>query len=168
MAIRIALAIVIVAGCTMVGKSMSASLRRRVRILGEVIRGTKKLRIHMTGMLETLPQALRKTDCEVFNAISERMEQNISAAAAWKGFRNVECKRGGLLDALSKRDLDILEQLFEYLGTRGSREQEIDLQNAEFALAEQMEGAKLQLSEREKLYVSISFMVGLMLAIVVV
>jgi len=168
MGARIVFAVFIVIGCTMFGRSMSAAARRRVNVLERLIRGLKMLRIHMSGMLERLSDALAATGCELMTTVGHEMRNDITAKESWMNVKEKTSSRGGMLDALTERDLGIMDDLFENLGTGGRREQEIIILNTLKRLGEQLESAKLQLSERERLYVSVGFLIGLMIALAVI
>lgn len=168
MEIRIMLAVCVVAGSTLFGRSLSSCARRRVVVLDRLIRGTKMLRIHMSGMLENVSEALKLAGYEVFAEIGHEMEKGLSAKDAWYAKKPVFSKRCGPFDALQAKDTEVLDELFEHLGQSGRREQEVVLQSALKRLCEQRESAALQLSEKERLYVSVGFIIGLMLALVVI
>lgn len=168
MGMRIIFAVFIVCGCVLLGKSLSSAMHRRVSTLERLIRGTKMLRIHMSGMLELVSEALSATNCEAFAAVGQEMRNSGSAKQAWQKIRRKMLARGGYLDALSKRDCEILDDLFDNLGASGRREQEIIILSSIRRFEEQLHGAKIQLNERDRLNISIGFLIGLIIALAVV
>lgn len=165
---RIALALCLVMGSTFIGQALSASSRRRVALLKNWILGVKMLRIHMSGMLETVDKALRMTDCPAMVQVSENMQNGQSAATAWQSLREKLCRHGNALDALKTSDREVLDNLFENLGQTGRSAQSMHLQSILKQLSDQLENARMQLSECQRLYVTVGFLVGLMLALVVI
>lgn len=165
---RIVLALCLVTGCTFIGQAMSASARRRVALLKNWIHGVKMLRIHMSGMLETVDKALRMTDCPAMVQVSENMQNGQSAAVVWQGLREKLCRHGNALDALKAGDREVLDNLFENLGQTGRSAQSMHLQFVIKQLSDQLDNARLQLSECQRLYVTVGFLTGLMLALVVI
>ena len=168
MGTRVILAIVLVVACTLLGRAMGNALRRRVTLLDNLIEGVKMLRLHMSGMLERVSDALAATNCSVFVETGREMEAGLSAHAAWEKIMPDKIARGGELDALSGRDRDIIGNLFDNLGEVSRREKEIIIHGIIKQIYDQREGAKMQLSERERLYTSVGFLLGLMFAIAVI
>jgi len=168
MAIRIVLAVCIVLGCTLFGRALSNAARRRVAVLNRLIRGVKMVRIHITGMLEKVSDALKMSGCDVFIVIGYEMEKGKSAKEAWNAKSEDFMKRCSPLDSLTDKDVELLNDLFSNLGESSRREQEMFLESIIKGLCEQRDGAKVQLNEKEQLYVSVGFIIGLMLALVVI
>lgn len=168
MGARIILAIFIVVGCTLAGKSMSAALRRRLTVLDQMIHSVKMLRIHMSGMLESVERALEITNFDAFAKVSQEMTGGLSAQEAWTRAKEYLLRRGGYLDALAESDVSVIDGLFEDLGQMSRQTQEVRFQNILKNLAEQREAARLIQNERERLYVTVGFLLGIMLALVVI
>ena len=129
------------------------------------------LRIHMTGMLQPVQCALEKSACPLMKRVAEGMRQGRSASDAWQAARDSALRRGGPGDALLPDDLATLDTLFRQLGQSGREEQEAQeaLLGASLeAVTRLRDGALKKAGEADRLYVSLGFLVGLMLALIVI
>jgi stage III sporulation protein AB len=165
---RIALAVCVVLGSTLCGKAASDAVRRRYRVLSTLAEDLQALRIHMTGMLMPVQCALEKTGCAVMRRVAEGMRTGCSAAEAWQAVRGGVLRRGGPADALSAEDLLALDALFGQLGQSGREEQEALLGASAQAVGRLRDGALKKAGEADRLYVSLGFLIGLMLALIVI
>jgi len=166
--IRIVFALGIILGCTLFGKTMSGTLRRRVSVLNDLIRGVNLLRIHMCERLTCVQDALRSSGCQSFVCVGRKMESGFSAGEAWDLSKKVLLSRGGVLDSLSVDNLEVMNSLFDKMGEMNRQEQDVSLRSTLDQLKKQYESARVQLSERERLYISVGFLTGLMIALSVI
>jgi len=163
---RWVLALSIIIGCAMCGRSLAGSSRRRASLLEGLVRGVKLLRVHMTGMFEPLAQSLSRTEVPTFDAVADAMRGGMSANDSWEAVKRREFRRGGMLDALTREDQQALDELFSRLGESGRDAQDILLDGASKRLAENLESARVRAREAEKLYGSLGLLTGLMLALI--
>jgi len=165
---RIALAVCVVLGSTLCGKAAADAARRRYRVLSALAADLQTLRIHMTGMLQPVQFALEKTDCAVLKRVAEGMRQGCSAAEAWRAVRESAVRRGGPADALAADDITALDALFGQLGQSGREEQEALLDASLQTVGRLRDKALQKAAEADRLYVSLGFLIGLMLALIVI
>ncbi len=165
---RIALAVCVVLGSTLCGKAASDAVRRRYRVLAALAEDLQTLRIHMTGMLMPVQCALEKALCPLLKRVAGAMRQGCSAADAWQAIRGPALRRGGPADALATDDLEALDALFNQLGQSGREEQEALLDASAREVARLRDGALKKAGEADRLYVTLGFLIGLMLALIVI
>lgn len=165
---RFVLALCVVTGCTLCGSAMAGAMRRRVRLLEELIRGLKVLRVHMIGMFEPVQSALKASGSAVLEALGEQMTPGVSASEAWTRIRGAGCRRDGRIDALAPEDIRTLGELFDQLGESGRDQQEILLNSACAALDRQLEQVRKRTAEADRLYISLGALTGLMIALIVI
>ena len=157
-----------VLGSTLCGRAAAEAVRRRFRVLSALAEDLQVLRIHMTGMLQPVQCALEKSACPLMKRVAEGMRQGRSASDAWQAVRDSVLRRGGSGDALSPDDLAALDALFGQLGQSGREEQEALLGASLEAVTRLRDGALQKAGEADRLYVSLGFLVGLMLALIVI
>lgn len=162
------LAICAVLGSTLCGKAASDAVRRRHRVLAALAEDLQLLRIHMTGMLMPVQCALDRAGCALMRQVAEGMRQGRSAADAWQSVRESALRRGGPADALAAEDIGALDALFGQLGQSGREEQEVLLDAAMQTVGRLRDGALKKAGEADRLYVSLGFLIGLMLALIVI
>jgi len=165
---RIALAVCVVLGSTLCGKAAADATRRRYRVLAMLAEDLQTLRIHMTGMLQPVQCALESAGCPLMKRVAEGMREGHSAAEAWQAARGSAMRRGGPADALAADDLAALDALFSQLGQSGREEQEALLGATLETVGRLRDGALKKAGEADRLYVSLGFLVGLMLALIVI
>lgn len=165
---RITLAICVVLGSTLCGKAAADAARRRYRALAALASDLQTLRVHMTGMLQPVQYALEKTDCAILKRVAEGMRRGCSAGEAWQALRESAVRRGGPADALAADDLAVLDGLFGRLGQSGREEQEALLGESLETVVRLRDGAFRKAGEADRLYVSLGFLTGLMLALIVI
>lgn len=122
----------------------------------------------MLRMLEPVSAALSGADCPILTAVGRAMPPGISAAEAWATVSAHEKRRGGIIDALTPEDRSVLDSLFEHLGETGREQQETLLTGTLQALSRNMEAARTSAGAAERLYLSLGFLTGLMLALIVI
>ena len=168
MGIRIGLALCLTAGCTLLGKSAGNAARRRSKCLEDMIRAVRLLDTHITDRCCNVSDSLMKTGYEPFVQSGAEMKNGFSAGEAWARIRQAFYGRRGILDALIARDREIVNELFDGLGGSSRQAQEVLIDSAVRYLSEQHEGARLQLAEKDRLYVTVGFLFGLILALAVI
>lgn len=157
-----------VLGSTLCGRAAAEAARRRYRVLSALTEDLQVLRIHMTGMLQPVQCALEKSACPLMKRVAEGMRQGRSASDSWQAVRDSTLRRGSPGDALSADDLAALDALFGQLGQSGREEQEALLGASLEAVTRLRDGALKKAGEADRLYVSLGFLVGLMLALIVI
>ena len=150
------------------GKAASDAVRRRYRVLAALAEDLQTLRIHMTGMLMPLQCALDRAGCALMKQVAEGMRQGRSAADAWQSIRGSVMRRGGPADALAAEDIGVLDTLFGQLGQSGREEQGVLLDASMETVNRLRESALKRAGEADRLYVSLGFLIGLMLALIVI
>lgn len=162
------LAICVVMGSTLCGRAASDAARRRYRVLAVLAEDLQSLRIHMTGMLMPVQCALDKAGCALLKRVAEGMREGRSAADAWQSIRGSALRRGGPADALAAEDLGALDALFGQLGQSGREEQGALLDTSLQMVGRLRDDALRRAGEADRLYVSLGFLIGLMLALIVI
>ena len=157
-----------VLGGTLCGKAAADAVSRRYRTLAALADDLQTLRIHMTGMLQPVQSALEKAGSPILKRVAKGMGAGISAGEAWSAIREESARRGGMADALAEEDLHALDALFAGLGQTGREEQEVLLGASLERLKQLRDSARKKAVEADRLYVSLGFLVGLMLALIVI
>ena len=165
---RIALSACIVLGSALCGRAMADATRRRAKALKALAEGLRVLKIHMTGMLEPVQCALGAANCPLLALVADGMSGGRSAADAWRAVKPGATRRGGPAEALTPPDVHVLDRLFERLGQSGRAEQGT-LIMAAIEDVEALRGeADRRAAQTGRLYTSLGFLTGLMIALIVV
>lgn len=146
---------------------MADVARRRANALRAIAEGLRVLKIHMTGMLEPVQTALVSANCPLFSLVAEGMGEGRSAGEAWREARRGAMRRGGPADALTESDIRVLDTLFDRLGQSGRAEQDTLLSGMTEEVEALRDRAAQKSIEAGKLYTSLGFLIGLMLALIV-
>ena len=165
---RIVLAICAVVGSALCGRSLAGAARRRAALLASLEEGLKALRVCMTTMFEPLRDALSRSPCRLLALIGAEMGGGTSAMQAWERVARQQRRSGGMIDALSDADIDLLNRLFAGLGLSGRDSQEVLLAGCVRAISEARQEAAAMAREVDRLYVSLGLLIGLMLALIVI
>ena len=168
MELRLILALCLVLGSALCGKALADGARRRARTLTALEEGTRRLKIHMTSLFEPVRDALERSDCPLFTLVGEAMEGGLSAGEGWLRAQRRASRRGGPIDALDEGDRQLLDRLFARLGQSGREEQEALLDASAREVARLRDGALKKAGEADRLYVTLGFLIGLMLALIVI
>jgi len=165
---RIATALCLVIASALCGKALADGVRRRAKTLEAILEGLRILRVHMIILFEPVRDALQRSECPIMVRVAEHMSNGTSAADAWTRAARQASRRGGEIDALSREDRTVLDELFSHLGESGREEQEAMLNMAIESVEAQREGALNKAREADKLYLPLGLLTGLMLALVVI
>ena len=165
---RLALALCIVIGSTLVGRTLSGSARRRAASLKEIRDGVKVLRVHTVSQFEPVRDSLRSSGCQLLAQVGDRMGEGLGSGEAWLSAKPGLCRSGGLADALSASDVQLLDRMFSQLGQSGRETQEILLSDVLLSLDQACDSARTKAGESDRLYVSLGLLTGLMLALIVI
>ena len=168
MGIRIALALCAVAGSTMIGKTMAGSLKRRAALLAELAGGLKALRLHVVSLFEPIADSLSRSECRLLEMVGRQMAEVGGADAAWATVKAKVCAPGGMADALTASDEQLLDRLFSQLGQSGRESQEALISGILQSVEEAREAARARAAQADRLYVTLGLLTGLMLALVVI
>lgn len=157
--IRLALGCAVVIFCALAGKSFGGANARRVKMLAEIMDALQMLRVHMLDRLMPLEAAMCRSQSKLLNEIGDALG-NAGAASAWQDVKARELRRGGLLDCLTLRDIEVLDCLFSALGSTGRREQRpvIDSAIKELGLLEA--AARSESGEKGRLYTTLGALAG--------
>ena len=164
---RIGLALCLVAGSTLIGKSLATSAHRRTELLKGAAAALRILRIHIVSMFEPVQNSLEQSDCLIFKQVGQKMCQGMSARTAWQEMKPRLRRRGGLADSLTSADEQVLDAIFEQLGQSGREAQDILLTGAIQSLDASQESARVLAAEADRLYVALGLLIGLMMALVI-
>lgn len=165
---RIALMACAVAACTMCGHALAGSAERRRKMLCDLLRGLRQLRIELGSVRNPLEYALRQTEFPLFISVANALSHEKNVSDAWSSVRDRECRRGGKADCLASDDLSALDRLFDHLGASGQESQLESLQSCILFLEESLSDAKERSAQIGKLYASLGFLAGLALAILMI
>lgn len=168
MGTRIALAVCVVLGCALCGRALADAARRRANALKGIAEGLRVLKIHMTGMLEPVQCALRSAKCPLFALVADNMGDGRSAGEAWQAARAPAMRRGGPAEALTASDARVLDALFDRLGQSGRAEQSALLAGAIRDVEALWDEAAKRAAETGRLYTALGFLIGMMIALIVV
>ena len=167
MAARRVLAVLLAALCTLAGRSASAALARRRRMLYDLAAALEPLKIRMLHRMLPLETALGESGESILRLVGEAMPGR-TALEAWEAVREAQAGRGGALDCLLQEDLAALGAFFSQLGASGAREQEALFARAAAELGALHAQADRLYAERAKLYTSLGALLGAALAILLV
>ena len=168
MGTRVALALCVVASCTLIGKSLAGKARRRVTALKQIADGLRNLRVNVVTMFIPMRDSLLRTDCPLLNMIGERMGEGMSAGEAWMACKPAARRNGGICDALTAADFRILDGVFVKLGQSERETQDNLLSESLRELERSVDAARAKADEADRLYVTLGRLVGLMLALIVI
>ena len=162
---RLALLALSAIGAALVGRSFAAACARRSQTLRKCMDALHILRIQMLERLLPLHAALAHARFEPLRQVGERVASGQDAAGAWRALLPSLRARGGALDCLTEEDAAALTALFDGLGA-GTRAEQEALFSAALRELGRLEGeAARSGAEKGKLYTTLGFLCGLMLAI---
>ena len=156
MTVKILCGIVIVAACSMVGMKLSNSMAMRVRCLGGFLTAVAKMENAIAAVrmpLEEIYTELSGIKGKVGDFFSR-----LSPGCDWKKHLN-------LFPELTAQDKAIIINLSEKLGELESERQLKELKYAEGLLEEALAAAKADMSANARVYRSMSFFAGVVIAI---
>jgi len=162
------LIICIISVCTLCGYTLSGTTERRKKLLTEILRALSILNIELGTMLNPLETALKHTKLPLFKYVANELSSAECVLDAWINVRNRERIRGHHADCLTARDLSALDRLFEQLGSTGREEQNQTVCSCILSLEESMAEAKDRAAQVGKLYVSLGFLAGIALVIIMI
>ena len=168
MELRIVLAAFVVLGSALAGRSLAGAARRRASTLKELCEGVRLLKIHMLSLLESTETALSGSPSGILRAVASGMNGGLSAGESWQTQKPGLRKRGGAADCLDETDLRLLDRLFSQLGVSGKEEQQALLQGAIQEFGERADTAREKSAQADRLYLTLSALIGLMLALIVI
>ncbi len=168
---RIALGIIIFAGCGYLGMLLAREFKRRVRQLEELEKAMTQLEymIDFSGVTlsEAFKEIAKSTESElkwVFSYVSERLRLNPGSDMQKVWQRAVDKYRDGL--SLNESDVEIIKDFSDMLG-KGNREKEknnikITAMRLKLALSE----ARLEREKNVKMYRGLGFLSGIFIVVV--
>lgn len=168
MELRTALAAVIVLGCGLSGKAMARASGRRYAMLKELAEGMRMLRIQIVRAHEQLERALRLAGGEIFSGVADGLSEGMGVLEAWERTSSVMFARGGQADCLTERDKGVLEGLFLRLGHIGSAAQDEAIATCVAGIEMLRDEAGERAASAGRTHVTIGFLVGLAIAVLIV
>ena len=168
MGVRLILAAVVVVGATLCGKALSDRARLRAKLLSQLAEDVRLLRVHMVSMFEPVADSLSRAASPILTRVGEGMGGGASAMEAWEALKKDRRFIAGTGHALLKEDREALSALFARLGESGRESQDALLTGAAERLASLAQSAGERADAAEKLYVTLGFLTGLLLAIIVI
>ena len=167
MTAKIALCGAVTLLCAMTGKSFAGTNARRAKLLAELMDALQLLKVHMLDRLMPLEAALSLSKSLLLIKVGEHVAKS-GAYNAWQTIKSREMKRGGIMDCLSVKDAEVLERLFEALGSSGRNEQRpiIDSAIKELGLLEAQ--ARSESGEKGRLYTILGALAGVAIVIFII
>lgn len=162
--VRLALGCAVIVFCTMAGRAFAGGNARRAKLLAEMMDALQMLRVHMLDRLMPLGTALSRSQSHILNEMGTAVDKT-GAAAAWSEIKSRELRRGGRLDCLSGRDIQVLDGLFEALGTTGRSEQKPVIDGAIKELGILEAEARSKSGEKSRLYTTLGALAGVAVVI---
>lgn len=159
MTVKIVCAVVIVVSCSYVGIKMSNFMRMRVKALTEMLAAV--------GHIESFISTVRMPLDEIYNTLSEtkgnvgRFFTGLSPGESWR-------KRLDELPGLLPQDKEMLAEFSEKLGSFSSERQLDELKLSKTRLAAALTQAKTDMNENSRIYRSMSFFAGVVIAILLI
>ena len=163
MTLKLIFAILATLSCGLIGYAWAGPLYRRARILERLSISTDALRSSIVDVGRPLADALVSTESKLFVRLAEMLPGK-SAAKAWRELQTEERIRGGLLDSLTREDLETLDMLFAGLGSSGREEQRRLLEEVMQKLGRLSVEARVHCGEKGRLYATLGLLCGLALA----
>jgi len=149
----------IVFSCSFVGIRMAGSLRLRVKVLTDMLAAV--------GQIESCIAAVRMPLAEIYEKLSE--SRGIAGEFFSKVIPGVSWKNQmSILSGLSTQDKAILTDLSEKLGACEAERQIDELKLTQNFLREELEKARTEMLENSKIYRSMSFFTGVVIAILLI
>lgn len=159
MTVKFICAAVIVISCSYVGIKLSNSLRVRVRMLSEILAAI--------GQIEISISTVRMPLTEIYSSLStlkgatgeffKRVEPGIS----WKNQLDI-------LTGLTAQDKALLTELSEKLGSYETERQLDELRRTQSLLTAALGQARTEMTENSRVYRSMSFFTGIVIAILLI
>lgn len=168
MQLRLVLAMVIVVGSTLCGKSIAHAAERRYRLLFRLLDALRLLRVRIVQSCVPLDDALLSSGISLFSRIAGELDAADSVFDAWRSVKVRSCRRGGEGDCLATREIEALDRFFEQLGESGRAAQDEAIRACIAALELARDEAREQASSTGRLYTSIGFLTGLAIAVLIV
>ena len=162
--LKLALAVLAVSGCALLGRACAAPLYRRAALLGELRDALALLRIRMLDAARPLPEALEDCGAPLLRRLGAGLADG-DPGVSWQALRRRESVRGGLLDSLLPADLETLDAFFAGLGATDNRGQACLIEEAEGALKAREAEARQRCGEKGRLYTTLGLLGGLALAL---
>lgn len=159
MTVKLLCAGVIVVACSAIGIRLSNSLAMRVRSLGGFLSATDKIENSISTVrmpLEEIYADLSKTKGKMGQFFLK-----ITPGCDWK-------KHLEIFPELTAQDKMIIVNMSEKLGEFESERQLKELEFAKNSLEEALSGAKTDMTSNSKVYRSMSFFAGIVIAILLV
>ncbi|MBR6523682.1 MAG: stage III sporulation protein AB [Clostridia bacterium] len=159
MTIKIICAAVIVISCSYVGVKMSNLMRMRVRVLTDMLAAV--------GHIESFISTVRMPLSEIYRTLAEskgnvgEFFSGLTAGESW-------AKRLEKLTGLSPQDKEMLAEFSVKLGSYDSERQLDEIRLSKSRLEANLLQAKTDLNENSRIYRSMSFFAGVVIAILLI
>lgn len=159
MTIKIICAALIVVSCSYVGVKMSNLLRMRVRALTEMLAAV--------GHIESFISTVRMPLSEIYHTLAGsrgnvgKFFSGLIPGESW-------AKRLDEMPGLSPQDKEILTEFSEKLGSFSSERQLDELKLSKTRLEAALSQAKIDMADNSRIYRSMSFFAGVVIAILLI
>ena len=163
-----ALLSVILLSCAGVGRALSNARKRRVELLGEILAAMRVLRLRMLNSMEPLGILMRKSDSRLFRELGNDLWEGGGLAESWRGMREKQSRRGGLLDSLTKEDLLLLDGFFQNLGQSGREEQCSLFSTVIERMEEEQSAARRRYADASRVYTALGTLIGIAICVLIV
>ena len=160
---RIAAALIMTAACGGVGYSAARSQLRRRRALTELGQALDRLEINMLEQRLPLAEALRRAGHPLLERAARKMDE-LSPEESLRRAAEELSERMGPLDALTRDDMTAVHHLARELGRYDAHRQRLLLHETRGELRALEEQAARQAAQKNRLYVSLGALGGLMLS----
>lgn len=119
---KLALCCAVMILCAMTGRAFAGANTRRAKLLADLMDALQLLKVHVLDRLMPMEMALSSSNSIILSKLGAPAGKN-GASAAWQEMKRNELRRGGVMDSLSAKDIQVLDNLFSALGATGKEEQ---------------------------------------------
>ena len=165
---KLTLLLCVVLACTLCGQALSGAAERRRKMLEELLRALRTLRIQIFNLLEPLQTALTQTKYPLFAETARNLSREGSVGETWRLVRKEACMKGKYADCLTACDIAALDRLFDQLGGSGLETQNEAISVCIMSVEELLSDSKKHCAQVGRLYTSIGFLTGLGAAILMI
>lgn len=161
--VRVLAALIMTAACGGVGYSAARTQTRRRRALAELGQAVDRLEINMLEQRLPLAEALRRAGHPLFERAAKGLDELPPEESLRRAAEELSARMGPL-DALTRDDMTALHHLAGELGRYDAHRQRLLLHETRGELRALEEQASRQAAEKNRLYVSLGALGGLMLS----
>ena len=164
---RMLAALMLTAACAGMGYSAARRQDRRRRALSELGQAVDRLEINMLEKRMPLDEAMKRAGHSLFECAADMMDA-LPPQECLKRAAEAMNARMGALDALTQGDMTAIYHLADELGRQDAHRQRLLLHETRGELRALEEQAARQAAEKNRLYISLGALGGLMLSVALV